>query len=66
MNEERIEFNSFNDFLDQSSRVQIMFSRDGKRFYDNYDEMQSHYGGDILLPHDMLKEDRKYYIIKAK
>lgn len=57
---------SFKEFLELSSYVKKMYSRDGKVFYSTYEEMQENYinHGDILLPETCLIENRTYYVIK--
>ena len=64
--QERVEFESLDQFLEQASRVKIMYSRDGTHFFRDYEGMQNYYQGDLLMSESYLKQDRKYYIIKAK
>ena len=67
--QERIEFETFNQFLEQAARVKVMYSRDETHFFNSYEGMQNYYDsqniGDILLGELYLMGDRKYYVIKA-
>lgn len=63
--EERLEFKSFDQFLEQAERVKVMYSKDGHLFFDTYEELTNCYGGDILLPKRELLNTRKYYVIKG-
>lgn len=57
---------SFRNLLEIASTCKTMWSKDGKVFYDSYEDLEKDLKGDILLPSSLLEEERKYYVIKSK